>query len=125
MNLAQVMFVFLGGGLGSLLRFFVSRFFNVLLAFNLPLATFSSNILSIVIMLLAYYFAELKPQSAESVKFFILIGFCGGLSTFSTFSFETAELFRRGELYWAVSNIILNNLLCIGAAYFFYSRVSN
>ena len=91
----SLLYVFIGGGLGSVLRFGLSKF--VLSSFNtkLPLGTLSANVLSCVIIgvLLSFY----KEYILESnlLKPLILIGFCGGFSTFSTFSLETLELLKQ------------------------------
>lgn len=44
----------------------------------------------------------------------LVIGFCGGLSTFSTFSVETVSLLQQGRWDWAVANVILSVLMCLG-----------
>ena len=52
-------------------------------------------------------------QQTPSLKLFLLTGICGGLSTFSTFSFETYELLKQGQIMWASSNILISVLLCL------------
>lgn len=47
-------------------------------------------------------------------KMFIITGFCGGFSTFSTFSYETVELIRSGNSMYAIANILLSVIVCAG-----------
>ncbi len=107
-------YVFIGGGLGSLARYGVAQLLSSLdLAF--PWATFIANIIACLI--LGYLTGLLLKQDlSDFVKLTFMVGFCGGFSTFSTFSGETLKLFQAGYLGYAIMNILLSvsiSLACI------------
>jgi CrcB protein len=106
MHWTAVAFVFVGGGLGSVLRYAISLGVTRFLNHQLPLATFFSNMISTA--LLAWVVWRLAPQLSPNGLLFLTIGFCGGFSTFSTFSLETFELLRSGQNTWAVLNVVLS-----------------
>lgn len=110
--------VFIGGGIGSLIRFVVSLSIQKT-SITLPIATFISNIVSCLIFGGLIYFYKEKNLIPENYKYLILVGICGGLSTFSTFSFETFELIKQEMIAWAVLNIVLSCAICIGIFYVF------
>jgi CrcB protein len=90
--------VFIGGGIGSMLRHAV----NVLCARGLgtafPYGTLTVNITGSIIMgLFAGYFA-FKGDATQSWRLFLMTGILGGYTTFSAFSLDTALLYERGEL---------------------------
>jgi fluoride exporter len=110
--------VFLGGGLGSLARYGVAAFVwnNYKTAF--PAATFISNIVSCLVLALTVSFFSGKIEISPALRTFIIIGFCGGFSTFSTFSFETVELMRSGNMTIAIANILVSVSACIALIWF-------
>ena len=102
--------VFVGGGLGSICRFGIAEAIKPY-QFVFPLATFLANVLSC--MILGYFLGmSLKTEANSFQKFLVLTGFCGGFSTFSTFSNETLQLFQSGQTIYAIANIGLNLLIC-------------
>ncbi len=110
--------VFIGGGLGSLVRFIIAILFGKT-TLSLPLATLSSNILSCLIFGTIIYMYQEKNLIPDNYKHLVLIGICGGLSTFSTFSYETFELIKQGMTVWAIINIAVSCILCTGIFFMF------
>ena len=107
--------VFLGGGLGSICRYGIAHFlFSYKLDF--PFATLLANILSCIVL---GFIVGLNMNSGLDSKYKLLLmtGFCGGFSTFSTFTNETFSLMQSGQLYYAVANVVLSLLICLICIY--------
>ena len=109
LNLA---WIFIGGGLGCVTRYGVSKWILTMPEHQFPWATLISNAVSVIIMGTALGFFAVKMEN-ETLRSLIIVGFCGGFSTFSTFSLETLELFRKGNYIFAAGNIVLSVTLCI------------
>jgi CrcB protein len=100
--------IFLGGGLGSLARFSITRGVLNYLGEYLALGTFIANVLAVLILGLTLGKYEPMFSSKNFWYFFVVIGFCGGFSTFSTFSFETLVLFKTGQIWWGIANVLFS-----------------
>ncbi len=91
----NLILVFIGGGLGSSLRFIISKYLNS--DHLLPYGTFLVNIIGSLLLGMILGWA-LKTNSLTSPANILLgVGFCGGFTTFSTFSFENYSLIKSGD----------------------------
>ena len=84
--MVQIGLLFLAGGLGTLCRYGISKATLSVVATNFPLGTFISNILSCIILALTLVYFNGKFSENSLAKLVIITGFCGGFSTFSTFT---------------------------------------
>jgi len=106
--------IFIGGGIGSLARYGVSVLSKSMFKTEFPVGTLLANVLSCVAMGLILVLLKDKVGQNDIVKAMLITGFCGGFSTFSTFSFETVELLKSGNMSFAIANIVLSIVLCLG-----------
>lgn len=120
----NVVYVFIGGGLGCVLRYVFSVLFNKYEFFSFPWATLLSNVISCLVFAIAVAVLGERGafSSSSTVRPLLLTGFCGGLSTFSTFSFESFELMKRGDYTTAGVNVLLNVILCFAIFAFFAKK---
>lgn len=114
----NVLLIFIGGGIGSVMRYFVSWIVQTRFVSVFPLATLISNVLSCVIMGVTLFWFSQKATMSPNIKLFLIVGVCGGFSTFSTFSYETVELLRQGNIMLAAVNILLSVGVCTGILYY-------
>ena len=108
MMYTQLLAIFIGGGLGSMARFGVTRGVLTYFKHDMPLGTFLANLLAVLVLGLAL--GKFEPLFSEKNfwYFFVIVGFTGGFSTFSTFSFETIVLFKTGQLWYGIANIVFS-----------------
>jgi CrcB protein len=94
--------IFVGAGLGALLRWWLGNKLNSLFP-AIPPGTLSANLIGgYVIGAAIAYFATVTSIAPEW-RLFIITGFCGGLTTFSTFSAELVALLQQGRSNWAIA----------------------
>jgi fluoride exporter len=107
----QLIWVFIGGGLGSMLRYGLAIWLHAF-GNRFPVGTLTANVLACIILGVALGLSD-QSRIHESTRLMIATGFCGGLSTFSTFTADTQQLQSSAGLLMAVFNIVLNVALCL------------
>lgn len=112
--------VFLGAGIGGSLRYCLSTFIYKILPMVFPFGTLLINVAgSLALGIIIFGFDE-KELLSPLMKLFLGVGFCGGFTTFSTFSFETFNLLKGSEFMLAGLNILLNVIVSFIGVYIGY-----
>lgn len=116
LDFTTVALIALGGALGTLGRYFVSVA-ALPISQTLPWGTILINIAGSFVI---GFFGTLtlahgRFPAPESARLFILVGFCGGFTTFSSFSLQTLDLLRGGAMGRALMNIGISVVLCLVA----------
>jgi len=93
----QMLLVFFGGGIGSLLRYLISKNFNTYFQ-HFFLGTFLVNIIGCLLIGIVLGLSLKSNFLTQNQTLLLSTGFCGGFTTFSTFAFEKHSLLRAGEL---------------------------
>ena len=93
----SVIIVALGGAFGSAARFVVSRLVQEHAVFAFPLSTMVGNVVGCLIIGLVCGLADRNDGIGDGLKLFLTVGFCGGVTTFSTFCNEGLSLMRGGN----------------------------
>lgn len=103
--LKSLLAVMAGGIMGCVLRWLISVRFNALFP-HLPPGTLIVNLVGGLIIGAALAFFLKHPQIDPAWKLLITTGFCGGLTTFSTFSAEIMQLLQTGKYLWAMVSVM-------------------
>lgn len=115
-----ILFVALGGALGSLLRFGIGIWLKPEYHAAFPIHTLLIN--TVGCLIIGCVFALLQTNNEQlTLQYFLVTGILGGFTTFSSYTMETVYLYQQGEFLRASSYVLLSNVLGIGSAALGYS----
>ena len=110
----KIIYVGIGGLIGSMIRYLISvqssKSFNT----NLPIGTLIVNVVGGFLIGVIMELSSSTDLISPNLKLFLTTGIMGGLTTFSTFSYETIALINDGRYVLGFSNICLNLFLSLG-----------
>jgi len=110
----------IGAGLGGTLRYWLSAVVYRFLPSYFPFGTLTVNVIGSFLLGILIFGFDDKELLSPTLKLLLAIGFCGGFTTFSTFSLETINLLRDSEFLFAGLNVILNVTVTLLSIYLAY-----
>lgn len=113
----NMMLVFIGGGIGAAVRYWLSGLVYDKFGSGFPYGTMVVNVLGCLLIGLLMTGMQERFFVQPSLRIFITIGILGGFTTFSSFSYETVLLLRDGELFTATINVIGAVFTCLVATW--------
>jgi CrcB protein len=114
--MVSYLWVMVGSALGGVLRYALTRL-TLTVSAGFPYGTVLINVLGSFVI---GYFGTLTMQSgkyaaSDNLRLFVMVGICGGFTTFSSFSLQTFDLMRSGAWGRAAANVVLSVVLCVAA----------
>ena len=110
--LRSMLMVAMGGAVGSAMRYLTSKVIQDWLPNAFPYGTFVVNLLGCLVIGILYGLVDQNILGNSHLKLLLITGFCGGFTTFSTFSHESLFLVQQGHLSYAV--LYVGGSVCLG-----------
>ncbi len=111
MNATFYIWIAIGSAMGGMLRFWLGMEVVRMYGSGFPWGTWVVNVVGSFVIGLASNWGDHPP-----VRFFVMVGLCGGFTTFSSFSLETLGLLRTGAWQKAIAYGVLSMVVCLGVA---------
>jgi len=118
--LKQLLLIGAGGFIGSVARFLVSRLNTRVDWFSIPIGTLTVNVVGSLLIGFLIGISEKSPILTVELRMFLMVGLCGGFTTFSSFSGENLMLLRNGQIFPLLLYTGLSILLGFTAVYLGY-----
>ncbi|MFZ1460485.1 MAG: fluoride efflux transporter CrcB [Ignavibacteria bacterium] len=112
----QILYIGLGGFLGAIMRFLISRFVGSYFT-SFPLGTLIVNVTGSLLLGFIVYSVSFGKNISPELRDFMTIGFIGAFTTMSTFAYESFRLAELSEFMYLFFNLFLNVFLCLLAVY--------
>lgn len=114
----EIILVGIGGAIGAICRFLLSRIIQLFSGFTFPYGTLVVNIIgSFLITFLSVVLIDRVGEWSAELRALLLIGLLGGFTTFSSFSYEVVDLWESGQGIKVALYLLLSIVLCIGGAF--------
>ena len=116
----QVLFVFIGGGFGSVLRYVIGKWLNNPLN-GIPYGTFTANLLGSLLIGIILGYAAKNETFTQNHILLLATGFCGGFTTFSTFAYENQVFLKSGDFtsfaFYTIASFVFGFLAVFAGIY--------
>jgi CrcB protein len=112
----NIIFVAIGGSIGAIFRFIIDKAITDRVKHHIPFGTLGVNLIGLFIIGFSFSLFKHHIVSAQ-FKLFLVTGFLGALTTFSSYALNTFRLFEKGHYRHGINNILLNNFLGMGVAF--------
>ncbi|HEY6838477.1 MAG TPA: fluoride efflux transporter CrcB [Geobacteraceae bacterium] len=111
--MATAVFIAIFGALGCLTRYWLSGWVYTVVGRSFPYGTLAVNVVGAYLIGLIMEFSLRSTLVSPTLRIGLTIGFLGGLTTFSTFSYETFRLLEEGDFLFAVVNVLVSVVVCL------------
>lgn len=113
-----LLYIAFGSAVGGVVRYLVGGFIQRISGGTFPVGTLLINITGSFLLGLIYRYSTDSAAITPEVRAMLTIGFCGGYTTFSSFSYESIRLIEDGQVGRALAYVALSVLLCLGGTAF-------